>query len=157
MDWIEWIWLGLMVVFLVAEGVCAFHLVSIWFAAGALAAMLAGLLGAELWLQVTVFLVVSCALLAALWPLTRRYLQPKVEATNVDAVIGSVGVVTHPIDNLNAQGSVKLGAMEWTARSADGRLIAAGTQVRVDRIEGVKAFVTPVKEKTIEKQEVLPS
>lgn len=149
MDWYAIIWAGLMLVFLIVEGVCAFHLVSIWFAAGALAAMVAGMLGAQLWLQITVFLVVSCALLAALWPVTRKYLQPKLAKTNVDAVIGSVGVVTGAIDNLNARGAVKLGSMEWTARSTDGHPIEAGAQVRVDRIEGVKVYVSPVEESVL--------
>jgi membrane protein implicated in regulation of membrane protease activity len=49
------------------------------------------------------------------------------------------------IDNLAATGQVKLGSMEWTARSTDGNPIKAGTLVKVDRIEGVKAFVTIVK------------
>ena len=42
---------------------------------------------------------------------------------------------------------MKLGAMEWTARSTDGSIIPQGTLVKVDRIEGVKAFVTPVEVK----------
>ena len=58
--------------------------------------------------------------------------------------VGSEGYVTADIDNLAATGTVKLGAMEWTARSADGSAIKAGTRVKVERIEGVKAFVSPV-------------
>ena len=139
------VWFALMVVFLIAEGVCPFHLISVWFSVGSLAAVVVSLLGGAVWLQVTVFLVVSAGLLIALWPISRKLLQPKAIRTNVDAIIGSQGYVTADIDNLTATGQVKLGAMEWTARSTTGDPIKAGTLVKVDRIEGVKAFVTEVK------------
>jgi membrane protein implicated in regulation of membrane protease activity len=139
------VWFALMVVFLIAEGVCPFHLISVWFSVGALAAVVVSLLGGAVWLQVTVFLVVSAGLLIALWPISRKLLQPKAIRTNVDALIDSQGYVTADIDNLTATGQVKLGAMEWTARSTTGDPIKAGTLVKVDRIEGVKAFVTEVK------------
>ena len=60
MDWAAMIWLGLMLVFLIVEAVCAIHLVSIWFAAGSLVAMVVSLLGGEIWLQITVFFAASC-------------------------------------------------------------------------------------------------
>ena len=145
MDSAAFIWFVLMVVFLVAEGICPFHLISVWFAVGALAAVVVSLLGGAAWLQITVFLVVSAGLLLALWPISRKLLQPRVVKTNVDAVIGSQGYVIADIDNLAATGRVKLGAMEWTARSTNEEPIKAGTLVKVDRIEGVKAFVTEVK------------
>ena len=145
MELVEYIWLGLLVLFLIVEAACAVHLVSLWFAAGALAALLVDALHGPLWLQITVFLVVSCALLLSLWPLTRKYLNPKLTATNIDSVIGSTGLVTADIDNLTASGQVKLGAMEWTARSTSGAPIPTGTKIRVDRIEGVKVFVSPAE------------
>ena len=145
MNWAAIIWLVLMVVFLVVEAACPIHLVSIWFAAGSLAAMLIAWLGWPVWLQVTLFIIVSGALLAALWPLVRKHLNPNLTKTNVDAVIGSTGLVTVAIDNVEAHGQVKLGAMEWTARSSTGHVIPKGTLVQVDKVEGVKAFVTPVE------------
>ena len=145
MSWAAYIWLGFLLTFLVVEAVCAIHLVCLWFAVGALGAMLVAILGGATWLQVSVFLVISGILLALLWPLTRKFLNPAHTATNVDSVIGSIGLVTAPIDNLSAQGQVKLGAMYWTARSTGGDPIAEGTTIRVDRIEGVKVFVTPVQ------------
>lgn len=139
------VWFALMVAFLIAEGACPFHLISVWFAVGALAAVAVSLLGGSVWLQITVFLVVSGVLLISLWPIVRKFLKPKLVKTNVDALVGSSGYVTADIDNLAATGQVKLGAMEWTARSTSGNAIAAGKLVKVDRIEGVKAFVSEVK------------
>ena len=146
----EIIWLILMVAFLVVEAACPIHLVSIWFAAGSLIAMFATMLGAQLWLQVPLFLVVSGGLLVGLWPFVRKFLNPGRSATNVDSVIGTQGYVTAAIDNLNATGQVKLGGMFWTARSSGGKNIPEGTLVRVDKIEGVKVFVSEVKEKVEE-------
>ncbi|HBK04176.1 MAG TPA: NfeD family protein [Clostridiales bacterium] len=144
MELAAFVWLGLMVLFLIMEGATV-SLVSLWFAAGAMIAMFAALLGAGFWLQMVLFLVVSGALLLMLRPIVRRFLLPKITPTNVDSVVGTIGLVTEAVDNVTAAGQVKLDAMEWTARSTTGEDIPVGTLVRVDRIEGVKAFVTPVK------------
>lgn len=144
MNWAAIIWLVLMVVFLIAEA-STVTMVSLWFAAGALTAMIVSLLHGAVWLQTAAFLVVSVVLLFALRPLIRKYVTPKLTATNVDSVVGSTGLVTAAIDNVTAAGQVKLGAMVWTARSSSGASIPEGTLVRVDRIEGVKVFVTPAE------------
>ena len=142
MSWAAILWLVLMVLFLLLEaGTVA--IVSLWFAAGSLAAMIVGLLGGAFWLQVAVFLATAGILLAALRPLVRKYFTPKLTKTNVDSVVGSTGLVTVAIDNVAAVGQVKLGAMYWTARSTSGLAIPEGTLVQVDRIEGVKVFVSP--------------
>ena len=120
-------------------------MVSLWFAGGALAALVVSLLGGGFLLQMIAFLVVSTALLALLRPLARKHFTPKLTRTNVDSVIGMEGYVTADIDNVAATGTVKLGAMEWTARSVSGEKISTGTLVKVKKIEGVKAFVSPVE------------
>ena len=144
MNWAAIVWLVLIPVFLLIEA-STVMLVSIWFALGSLAALLLSLLGASVGLQVAVFLVVSAVSLTALRPLVRKYVNPKLTKTNVDAVVGTTGLVTVAIDNVSAVGQVKLGAMYWTARSTAGDGIPEGTLVRVDRIEGVKVFVSPVE------------
>ena len=137
-------WLVLMVVFLAMEA-STVSMVSLWFAAGSLIALLTALAGGPAWLQTVLFLAVSAGLLLALRPLVKKYLAPKVTATNVDSIVGSTGLVTAAIDNVSASGQVKLGAMEWTARSTSGQPIPVGTLVKVDKIEGVKAFVSPAE------------
>ena len=145
MDWAAYLWLALMIGFVVAEAACPFHLVSVWFAVGSLVALVAAALDAQMWLQITLFAVVSVGLLVATLPLVKKFVIPKQAKTNVDSVIGSRGYVTEAIDNLSASGQVKLGGMYWTARSEDGHPIPAGALVQVERIEGVKAFVKAVK------------
>ena len=138
------IWLILMIIFLITEAATVV-LTSLWFAAGALAAMVASLLGAPLWLQILLFLAVSAVLLSFLRPMVSKHLTPRLAKTNVDAIVGSQGYVLSDIDNISATGKVKLGAMEWTARSTCGDPIPAGTLVQVDKVEGVKVFVSPAK------------
>lgn len=140
----HWIWLGLAVVFLILEA-STVTMVSLWFAGGCLAALVVALAGGSLGFQIFAALAVSAALLACLRPMAKKHFTPKLTRTNVDAVIGSQGYVTADIDNVAATGTVKLGSMEWTARSADGKPIPKGALVKVDRIEGVKAYVVPVE------------
>ena len=135
------LWFGAALIFLLVEANTV-AVVSAWFCVGALGAMVAALCGGQLWLQITVFVVVSALSLAAFRPLVKKYLNGKVQKTNIDAVIGTVGTVLEPIDNIASTGRVKLGGMEWTARSTSGAPIGAGTVVKVDRIEGVKVFVS---------------
>ena len=137
------IWLVLMVVFLIMEAATV-QLVSTWFAVGALAAMIVALLGAELWLQILVFLTVSIVLLALLWPMVRKHLKPKLVATNADALVGRICIVTERIDPLEG-GRVKLGDVTWSARVEAGESIPVGSQVKILRIQGAKLIVEAVK------------
>ena len=97
------VWLVLMVVFLAMEA-STVSMVSLWFAAGSLIALLTALAGGPAWLQTVLFLAVSAGLLLALRPLVKKYLAPKVTATNVDSIVGSTGLVTAAIDNVSASG-----------------------------------------------------
>lgn len=141
----QFIWLGLLILFAVGEAVTV-GLTSIWFAAGALAALVCALLGGPLWLQIVLFIAVSTLCLLAIRPMAQKYLNSKVEPTNADRIIGSEAVVIEPIHNLQATGAVRIGGMVWSARSGNDTSIPAGTLVKVLRIEGVKVIVEEVKE-----------
>lgn len=138
------IWLALLIGFLILEAATV-TMVSLWFAVGSLAALIVAATGGSPGFQIFVALAVSAVLLACLRPLVRKHFTPGLTKTNVDAIVGSRGYVTADIDNVSATGTVKLGAMEWTARSASGEPLPKGTLVKVDRIEGVKVFVSPVE------------
>ena len=119
----------LIVVFAVIEGATT-ALTTVWFIGGALAALLTALLHGALWLQIVLFFVVSIALLAALRPLVKKYLRPRTVRTNAAGNIGREAIVTETIDNLHETGAVRLSGVEWSARSADGSPVAAGTLLR---------------------------
>ena len=145
-DYMIWVWLGAAVVFGVVEALTA-GLVSIWFVAGSAAALIGAFLGAGLGVQVALFVVVSAAALAVTRPLVRRYTAGKAVPTNLDRVLGDSGKVMETIDNENSSGAVYVDGKTWTARSADGSVIPAGTVVEILRMEGVKLFVKKIEEK----------
>lgn len=137
------VWVVLMVVFLVVEAATA-GLTCIWFATGSLAALIAALFDAQLWLQIVWFLVISFVTLYFTRPLVKKYVNSRSQPTNADMVIGKEALVTEDIDNVEATGAVSVGGKVWTARSADGGRIKSGAVVSVLRIEGVKLIVEPV-------------
>ena len=145
MNWEAIFWLAAMVIFIIAEATTE-TLVSIWFAVGALGAVLIALLGGGLTLQVTVFLALAIVLLIFLRGAVRKHFTPRITRTNVDSVIGATGIVVTPVNNIAALGQVQINGVEWSARSTDGTHIGAGALVKVDKIEGVKVFVSLAQE-----------
>ena len=135
------VWVVVMVVFLVVEAATA-GLTCIWFAIGALAALIAALFGAPIWLQLVWFFVVSVVTLYFTRPLVLKYVNSRSQPTNADMVIGKEALVTEAIDNVESAGAVAVGGKVWTARSENGEPIEVGSIVTVLRIEGVKLIVS---------------
>ncbi|HCQ73731.1 MAG TPA: NfeD family protein [Clostridiales bacterium] len=136
-------WIIAMVVFLVIEAVTV-GIVSVWFAIGALFAMVTAMLGANLWVQIAVFLVVSAVTLYFTRPLVKKYVNNKVEPTNADMLIGKECRVVETIDNLTGTGAVYVDGKTWTARTVDEEIIPEGQLVKAERIEGVKLIVSKI-------------
>ena len=136
-------WIIAMVVFLVIEAVTV-GIVSVWFAIGALFAMVTAMLGANLWVQITVFLVVSAIALYFTRPLVKKFVNNKVEPTNADMLIGKECRVVETIDNLSGTGAVYVDGKTWTARTVDEEIIPEGQLVEAERIEGVKLIVSKI-------------
>jgi membrane protein implicated in regulation of membrane protease activity len=138
-------WLVAAVVFALIEGL-TMGLTTIWFAGGAVVALIAALLGAGPGVQIVLFFVVSIGLLLGTRRLFINKLHTGQEKTNVDALIGQEAVVLSAI-RPHETGCIKLGGQEWSAvcRASQQR-IEAGTTVTVTEIEGVKAIVVPSDE-----------
>ena len=134
-------WLISMIVLFIVEAATV-NLMTIWFAFGALAALVTSLLGGEMWLQIVVFIAVTILTLIPTRRLAKKYFSKNHhQPTNSDMVIGKDCIVTEDVDNLVSVGAVKCAGKEWTARSADGEKIAAGETVTAVAIEGVKLIV----------------
>lgn len=133
-------WVAMLVIMIVVEAVTA-QMVTIWFAAGAAAALVSEFLGAEVWLQWIIFVAVSAVTLVATRPLVKKLTQTKVQPTNADRFIGQTAVVVEDIDNIESKGQVKVGGTVWSARSSDGTVFRKNEQVTVERIDGVKLIV----------------
>ncbi len=123
------------------------QLVSLWFCVGALLSLLCASLNADLWIQITVFVVSSVALVFITRPLYKKHIQPKLVPTNTDALIGQVAIVTQAIDNIEATGLTKVSGQIWSAQSENGCAIAEGEKVIIKAISGVKLIVALAEDK----------
>lgn len=134
-------WLIASAVFLLVE-ILTLGLTSIWFAGGSVIAAIAALVGAPLWGQILLFILVTCLLFVLTRPIAKRYLNSKVQKTNTDALIGQRGIVKETINNMESRGRVQLNGQDWTARSIEaGEIIPVGSEVKVRKIQGVKLIV----------------
>ena len=140
------IWLGVLAVLLVIEGLTT-ALTTIWFAGGALAAAIASGAGAGAVTQWLLFLAVSLVLLFFTRPLAVRYMKRGIPRTNVNSLIGKKAVVIQKIDNLSQTGQVRINDIEWMARTeSDGEKIPEESVVEIEAVRGVKLIVKKCKE-----------
>ncbi len=140
------LWLGA-VIALVAIEAATMGLTCIWFAIGALGALIVSLLGLTLPIQIAAFVLLSALSLILLKPFVRKHLHVHKTPTNADRVIGRHGVVTEDVDNNAPSGLVNVDGQVWTARAAcETQKLPRGTRVAVREIAGVKLIVEPIKE-----------
>jgi len=138
------LWLVITVVLVIIE-IASFNLVTIWFAGGATAAMIAAMFHLPMWVQMILFAFVTTVLLVSTRPFVVKVMAKKTP-TNSDRVIGMVGIVTEEIDNIKETGAVKADGKVWSARSAEGSIIPAGAIVNIHEIRGVKVIVSRTQE-----------
>ena len=136
-------WLVLLIVAIVVE-VLTMGLTTIWFAGGALVAILAAMLHLPIWLQIILFAGVSLTLLFCTRPVAGKYFNRDRIKTNVESMVGRQAVVTGEIDNIQGIGQVTLSGQEWSARSTDEKVrIPVGSVVNIVSVSGVKLIVRP--------------
>ena len=133
-------WLVLAIVLGVVE-VSTFSLVSIWFALGAVVAILPAALGASFSVQCVVFVLVAVITMVCTRPFLKKVLKVRRVKTNADSIVGTIGIVVQQIDNAASKGRVHINGLDWTARSEDGDIIEADERVLIKAIEGVKVIV----------------
>ena len=140
-EWMWIIWLSVFVISLVSEAVGT-DLVSIWFAAGSLVALIISFItGVSWWIELIVFLVVSIAALCCFRPLVHKFMRRAIVDSNVDEMKGKKGVVTEKIDILH-HGCVKINDVSWTAIAQNETdNIQAGSIVDVLAVSGNKLIV----------------
>lgn len=134
------LWLVLFIVFLIVE-ITTVSLTCIWFAAGALLALIFSLFNVHIVIQIIVAVVVSVLMLIFTKPVLSKHLLAKRTKTNYESVIGQKVKVTEQINNLENRGTVIVNGLEWTARSIDNKVIDVDELVEVVKVEGVKAIV----------------
>ncbi len=137
---------GIIFAIMVIVELSSMQLVSIWFAAGAVAAFVAALLDATLWVQLVLFVAVSIILLIATRPLLKKFRVDKTHPTNMELDIGKTAVVIEEINNSTDKGRARLNGVDWKAVSSDNEIIPKDSIVKVKDIKGAKLFVELIKE-----------
>jgi len=138
---------GVAIVVLVVVEIFTLGLTTIWFAAGALAALILAALGAPIVVQVLVFAIVSIVLLYFTRPVISKWFNKTRIKTNAEGLVGKHAYVIEEIDNIKATGKIKVDGMEWTARTEkDGMAIPKDALITIKKIEGVRAIVEQNKE-----------
>jgi len=138
------IWLVVLAACILIE-LATLGLTTIWFAGGALLALIAAALSWDIWIQIVIFVVVSLVLLIFTRPIAEKHFNKKLARTNVESVIGKQVIVTERIDNLEGVGTVKLDGQEWSARAVDAESIEASELAEVVEVSGVKLMVKKIE------------
>lgn len=139
------IWLIAAGVFLILE-IFTMGFLVFWLSIGCLLAMLVSFVTDSLIIQTTVFVLSSGLLIFATKPLVKKFAEKDNKKTNVYSLVGRKAIVTEDIDWASGNGQIKFDGQVWSARTTEQVNIAKGTEVEIEKIEGVKAFVKPLKE-----------
>ena len=140
------IWIGLFIILLLIE-IFTVGLTTIWFAIGALAAAGVNTLGADLIIQIIVFLAVSVILMIFTRPWAARHLNQNRLKTNDESKIGEIIKITERVDNLKQTGKSIVDGQEWTVRSQNNNEILEKDELaKVIAVSGVKLIVEKYEE-----------
>ncbi len=140
------LWLIALVLFIFIE-IATMGLTTIWFAGGALIAVIAAALGAPVILQIVLFFAASLALLYFTRPVAVKYFNKDRVKTNAESLVGRQAIVISEINNLQGIGQVTVGGQEWSARTAEDDMdLPVGSVADIVAIHGVKLIVKERKE-----------
>ena len=137
-NYIVWAWLAVAVILLVIEAI-TINLVTIWFAIGALCAMVMSIFVDSFFINFAAFVVVSFGLLIITKPMCKKIV--KKVPTNVDRLIGQTALVTQEIDPVLGAGQVTVKGVIWSAKTEGDAKVAKDKIVEITEISGVKLVV----------------
>lgn len=146
------LWIALIIVFVAVE-IATVGLTAIWFAGGALVALLVQLLGLNIYWQIIFFIAASAILMTVTRPWALKYFKPRLVKTNYETVVGESVCLTETVDNIKGTGTAVYKGQEWTARAYEnGKTFEAGTIVAVKEIRGVTLYVTESGQMPVQKE-----
>ena len=139
-------WLLIFIVLLVIE-IGTMGLTTIWFAGGALAAFIMGIIGFGTGVQIAVFSIVSIVLLVSTRPIALKYFNKERQKTNAESLNGKQALVLEEVDTLHNKGVVEVNGQEWSAKTEEpSGVIAKNTVVTIEGIQGVKLIIKEKEE-----------
>jgi membrane protein implicated in regulation of membrane protease activity len=146
MDNMTMYWLAAMIILIIIE-IPTVGLTTIWFAFGALVAVIASSLGLGFAVQVALFVIVSFGMLIFTRPWAMKYINANRTKTNYEGIIGKVVRITQNVDNIEETGCAVVNGQEWTVRASDDKTkIPSGSLAKVVDIRGVKLIVEKYEE-----------
>ena len=116
-----------------------------WLGVAALIAMVSSFFIDNVIFQASVFVISSGLLILATRPLVNKIAKKDTIPTNVYSLVGKKGIVIEDIDWAKGTGQIKIEGEIWSAKTKEQINIQKGTEVEVESIEGVKAFVKPLR------------
>lgn len=117
-----------------------------WLGISALIAMIVSFFTSNVIIQMSVFIISSIILILATKPLVKKFVNEKNVKTNAFSLVGKNALVIQDIDNLNSVGQIKVDGEIWSAQSSEDDInIPIDSEVKIVKIEGVKAIVKPIK------------
>lgn len=122
-----------------------------WLGIGSLLAMIVSFFTSSILIQTTVFVISSTLLIFATRPLVNKLTKNDVVPTNVYSLVGKKAIVTEEINWSTGTGQIKVNGEVWSAKTKEQMVIPKDSEVRIENIEGVKAFVIPIKIATLSK------
>lgn len=141
MNWIFWL---VLVIVLSFVEIATVSLVSIWFVASGIVAMILSFFIEDTAIITTIFILLGIFLLVISRPIVNKLRSKDNEKTNLDRIIGETAIVTEDIKK-NVVGEVKVDGKKWSAVSKEKCL--KGDTVKVLKIDGVKLIVEKESEK----------
>ena len=142
------IWLIASGVFIIIE-IFTIGFLFFWLAIASLISMLVSFITDSIIIQTAVFVISSAVLIFATKPLMDKFAKKDKTATNVYSLIGKKAIVIKEIDWASGKGQIKIEGEVWSAKTKEQVNIPKGTEVEIESIDGVKAFVKPIKEAAI--------
>ncbi len=139
-------WLIASGIFFIAEIITTGFLI-FWLGIAGLITMFVSIFTDNLMIQGTIFVVLSAILILATKPFVKKFIHKKEDTlkTNAFSIIGKIAIVIEDIDSINGVGQIKVDGEIWSAEGLDSSNIEKGTKVKVEKINGVKAIVSPIK------------
>lgn len=137
------------IVFIVVSAIIELEtqdLITIWFTLGAVVALIACLLKANIIIQFALFLAVSAIAIICTRPLAKKMQAKEIIKTNSDRIVGMIAIVTKDISP-ETIGEVKVESRYWRAIPQENEVYAIGEKVLIKAISGTKVIVSDTEPK----------
>ncbi len=116
-----------------------------WLGIGALIALVVSIFTSNIFIQTAAFVFSSITLILCTKSFADKFTKKDSVPTNVYTLNGKTATVIEEINVEDGKGQIKVGGEVWSATCESNLVIPKDSKVRIVKIQGVKAFVEPIK------------